>query len=159
MFWQNCCAATATAVGSGAARRQWHCELSQGTYAETYSAYCCTDCCRYFFVQHPIAPQIARAQGFSLGPDGGAAITTEAPYPEENGTTAQETMDLLKKQTDEVRVCVRACVRVCVRACTGQCSMQMQVLATSAVLTGVQKMRAACPRWSDDKLVSLAAAA
>jgi hypothetical protein len=39
-------------------------------------------CCRYFFVQHPITPQIGRAQGFSLGPDGGVAFTTEAPYPE-----------------------------------------------------------------------------
>jgi hypothetical protein len=61
-------------------------------------------CCRYFFVQHPISPQISRAQGFSLGPDGGAAITTVAPYPEDDGTPAQETMDLLKKQTDEVCV-------------------------------------------------------
>jgi hypothetical protein len=79
-------------------------------------------------VQHHITPQIARAQGFSLGADRGAAFTTKAPYPEDkgNGTPTQETLDLMKNQTDEVGCCnksdqIQICFKL-ITTCTSSCA-------------------------------------
>lgn len=60
-------------------------------------------CCRYFFIQHHITPQIRHAKGFSLGPDGGAGYTVASMYPEEGGSPSQATLNLMRNQTDEVR--------------------------------------------------------
>lgn len=60
-------------------------------------------CCRYFFIQHHITPQIGRAKAFSFSPEEVAALQVEPPYAQELN---QELLDTLKNQTDEVDQCM-----------------------------------------------------
>lgn len=62
---------------------------------------------RYFFVQQHITPQIRNASGFSIKPQDLANFQVEFPYPEDQ----EETLKLLRKQTDEVCTVVHGNMR------------------------------------------------